>query len=190
MHNWKRLLLFAFIGPCSWIATYIGVISKENGYLSTAMGKPARLRINHAKSEFSIWKKPNRLVQKMCEDKNHLNFRLCFELDVLETRNAKLSLQSFLCRLVCVAEIRAVASAWSHSSDIFYSGPYFLTCGRSTYMSLRVRYNQIGLYVLTTRQYWERTLLKWPVLHKNKSEIIKQMQYDASTTDQHDPDQL
>jgi len=38
VRNWKILLLFAFIGPCSWITTYIGVISKENGYMSTAMG--------------------------------------------------------------------------------------------------------------------------------------------------------
>jgi len=132
----------------------------------------------------------------MCEDKKHLNFRLSYVLNLTLWRQET---RSFFCnRLACVAEIRAVASAWSHSSDFFNSEPHFLICGRflkslgvwSTYMSLRVRYNQIDLYVLTTRQYWERTLLKWLVLHKNKSEIIKLMQYDASTTNRHDPDQL
>jgi len=51
---------------------------------------------------------------------------MCFEPGVLEKRNAKL-----LCSgLACVAEIRAVASAWSHIFDCFYSGPYFLIWGR------------------------------------------------------------
>ena len=34
----EKYCFFAFIGPCFWITIYIGVISKENGYMSTALG--------------------------------------------------------------------------------------------------------------------------------------------------------
>jgi len=130
----------------------------------------------------------------MCEDKKHLNFRLSCVLNLTFWRQET---RSFLCsRLACVAEIKAVASVWSHSADFFiqdliswFVGAFWKAEEWSTYMSIRVRYTQIGLYVLRTRQYWERTLLKLLVVLKNTSEIVKQMQYDASTTDRHDPDQ-
>ena len=145
------------------------------------------------KSKFSIWKKPTRIAKKMCQDKSIF---YVLECDALESSTRRKETRSLLCSRL------AWMRGWNQNCclcvvtrlRLFYSGHYCLICGDflkslgvwSIYMPLRVRYNQARF---DHSAVLRKNFGKMPCSAK-KSESPKQMQYDASTTDRHESDQL